>query len=57
MDTQAQLEAHERECNMFREMINGKLSQLEKRLWRLEAMLMISTASVMTLAAMMIGRL
>lgn len=30
MDTQAQLEAHEKECAMFRELVHGKLDQLDK---------------------------
>jgi len=57
MDTQAQLEAHERECAMFRELVNGKLDALDKRMWRLEAMLMLSTASVIGVAAMLLGKL
>lgn len=57
MDTQAQLEAHERECAMFRELVNGKLDQLDKRMWRLEAMLMLSTASVIGVAAMLLTRI
>jgi len=39
MDTQAQLEAHERECSMFRELVHSKLDGLEKRMWRMEAVL------------------
>ena len=46
MDTQAQLEAHEKECAMFRELVNGKLDMLDRRMWRLEAMLMGSTLCV-----------
>ena len=57
MDTQAQLEAHERECAMFRELVNGKLDALDKRMWRLEAMLMLSTASVIGVAAMLLSKL
>lgn len=57
MDTQAQLEAHERECAMFRELVNGKLDALDKRMWRLEAMLMLSTVSVIGVAAMLLGKL
>ena len=56
MDTQAQLEAHERECAMFRELVNGKLDQMERRLWRLEAMVMLSTASVLGIAVVLITK-
>ena len=56
-DTQAQLEAHERECAMFRELVNGKLEQLDKRMWRLEALLMVSTASVIAIGVMLLGKL
>ena len=41
--TQLQLESHERECAMFRELVHGKLDSLDKRMWRLEAMIMGST--------------
>ena len=30
-----ELEAHEKECAMFRELVNDKLDSLDKRLWRL----------------------
>mgnify|MGYP000087576942 CR=1 FL=1 len=57
MDTQAQLEAHEKECAMFRELVHGKLDQLDKRMWRLEAMLMLSTASVIGIAVTLLTRI
>jgi len=57
MDTQAQLEAHERECEMFRQLVNGKLDALDKRMWRLEAMIMLSTASVIGIAAVLLTKL
>jgi hypothetical protein len=41
--TQLQLESHEKECAMFRELVHGKLDSLDKRMWRLEAMIMGST--------------
>lgn len=50
MDTQAQLEAHERECAMFRELVNGKLDALDKRMWRLEALALASTLSIVVAA-------
>lgn len=43
------LEAHEKECAMFRELVNGKLDSLDKRLWRLEAMIMGSTVLVVAM--------
>ena len=41
-----ELEAHEKECAMFRELVHGKLDSLDKRMWRLEAMIMCSTLAV-----------
>lgn len=56
-DTQAQLEAHERECAVFRQMVDDKLSGLDKRMWRIEALIMMSTASVIALGATLISKL
>ena len=50
-ETQAQLDAHERECAIRYEMVHGKLEQLDKRMWRLEAMIMGSTIIIVALAA------
>jgi len=55
-DTQAQLEAHERECAMFRELVNDKLDQLDKRMWRLEAMVMLSSATILALVVAILMR-
>ena len=49
LKTQLQLEAHEKECAMFRELVHGKLDSLDKRLWRLEAMIMGSTVLVVAM--------
>ena len=49
MKTQLQLEAHEKECAMFRELVHGKLDSLDKRMWRLEAMIMGSTLLVVAM--------
>ena len=49
LKTQLQLEAHEKECAMFRELVHGKLDSLDKRLWRLEAMIMGSTILVVAM--------
>jgi hypothetical protein len=43
------LEAHEKECAMFRELVHGKLDALDKRMWRLEAMIMGSTMLVIAM--------
>ena len=56
-ETQAQLEAHERECAMFRELVHGKLDALDKRMWRLEAMIMLSTASMIGIAVVLMTRM
>ena len=41
-DTQAELVAHERECAQRYKAFNDKMTSLDKRLWRLEAMVMAS---------------
>lgn len=56
-ETQAQLDAHERECAIRYEMVHSKLESLDKRMWRLEAMIMGSTILVVTLAATMLIKL
>ncbi len=50
MSTQAQLDSHERECAVRYESVQEKLTALDKRLWRLEAMIMGSTVLIITLA-------
>ena len=49
--TQAQLDAHERECAIRYASVQDKLDALDKRLWRLEAMVMASTLCVVVAAA------
>ena len=56
-NTQAQLDAHERECAIRYEMVHGKLEQLDKRMWQSEAMLMLSTASVIGIAAVLLTKI
>jgi hypothetical protein len=51
MDTSAKLEAHERECAIRYATVQEKLDGLDKRLWRLEAMVMASTLCVVVAAA------
>ena len=56
-ETQAQLDAHEDECAVRYEMVKNSLDTLDKRMWRLEAMLMISTASVIGLATLLLTKI
>jgi hypothetical protein len=51
MDTQFQLEAHEKECAIRYAFVQEKLESLDKRMWRLEAMIMGSTIIIVSLAA------
>ena len=44
-------EAHEKECAIRYKAVDDKLSALDKRLWRLEAMIMGSTVVIVGLAA------
>jgi len=56
-ETQAQLDAHEAECAVRYEMVKCSLQQLDKRMWRLEAMLMVSTASIIGIAAVLLTKI
>lgn len=56
-ETQAQLDAHERECAIRYASVQDKLDALDKRLWRLEAMIMGSTVIIVGLAASLLMRL
>jgi len=57
MDTQAELEKHEAECAVRYEMMTEKLGSLDKRMWRLEAMIMGSTLVVVSLAAVIFSKM
>ena len=46
MDTQSQLEKHEAECLLRYESVQTRLDSLDKRMWRLEAMIMGSTLAI-----------
>lgn len=48
MDTQSQLDKHEAECAIRYTAMQDKLTALDKRLWRLEAMNMLSTIAVVS---------
>lgn len=56
-ETQAQLDAHERECAIRYQSVQDKLDSLDKRMWRLEAMIMGSTIIVVGLAASLLIKL
>ena len=53
LKVQMELDAHEKECAIRYEMVHGKLASLDKRMWRLEAMIMGSTVVIIGLAASM----
>ena len=54
MDTQSQLDKHEAECAIRYTAVQDKLTALDKRLWRLEAMNMLSTIAVVSAVIAMI---
>jgi len=56
-NTQSQLEAHERECAIRYGYVQDKLDALDKRMWRLEAMIMGSTVIIVGLAASLLMRM
>lgn len=56
-DTKAELEAHERECAERYKAFNDKMTTLDKRLWRLEAMVMASIVSVVSLCVTIFMRI
>ena len=49
LQVQMELEAHEKECALRYKQVDEKLCALDKRMWRLEAMSMASTFSVIAL--------
>ena len=49
LKTQMELEAHEKECAIRYAAVQEKLNSLDKRLWRLEAMIMGSTVLVVAM--------
>ena len=52
-----ELEAHEKECAVRYASVEDKLSGLDKRLWRLEAMIMGSTVVIVGLAASLLMKI
>ena len=57
LKVQMELEAHEKECAVRYEMVQSKLESLDKRLWRLEAMIMGSTIVIVGLAASLLMKI
>ena len=51
------LEAHEKECAVRYKAVEDKLSGLDKRLWRLEAMIMGSTVVIVGLAGSLLMKM
>ena len=52
-----ELEAHEKECAIRYAAVEDKLSGLDKRLWRHEAMIMASTIVIVGLAGSLLMKL
>jgi fructose-bisphosphate aldolase class 1 len=57
LKVQMELDAHEKECAVRYEMVHGKLETLDKRMWRLEAMIMGSTIIVVGLASSLLMKM
>jgi len=49
LQVQMELDAHEKECAIRYKTVDDKLNALDKRMWRLEAMIMASTFAVVAL--------
>lgn len=49
LQVQLELDAHEKECALRYKMVDDKLVALDKRMWRIEAMIMASTITVVAL--------
>lgn len=57
LKVQMELDAHEKECAIRYEMVHGKLESLDKRMWRLEAMIMGSTIIIVGLASSLLMKM
>tara|TARA_R100001463_G_scaffold12813_3_gene34469 strand:+ start:424 stop:615 length:192 start_codon:yes stop_codon:yes gene_type:complete len=51
LKVQMELESHEKECALRYQLVEQRLTSLDKRLWRLEAMIMGSTLVIIALAS------
>ena len=52
-----ELEAHEKECAIRYANVENQLSMLDKRMWRLEAMIMGSTVIIIGLATTLMTKI
>jgi hypothetical protein len=57
MKTQMELEAHEKECAIRYASVQEKLEALDKRMWRLEALIMASTIGVVAMIITVVMKL
>ena len=57
LKTQMELEAHEKECAIRYAAVQEKLEGLDKRMWRLEALIMASTMGVVAMIVTMLLKL
>ena len=57
LKTQMELEAHEKECAIRYAAVQEKLEGLDKRMWRLEAMIMGSTIMVVAMIITVVMKL
>ena len=55
--TQMELEAHEKECAIRYAAVQEKLEGLDKRMWRLEALIMASTIGVVAMIITVVMKL
>ena len=54
---QSQLEAHERECKVFRQMADDKLCALDRRMWRIEALAFTAVIALFTFGGVILQKL
>ena len=57
LKTQMELEEHEKECAIRYAAVQEKLEGLDKRMWRLEALIMASTVGVVALIITVVMKL
>lgn len=57
LKVQMELEAHEKECAVRYAAVQEKLEGLDKRMWRLEALIMASTMGVVAMIVTMLLKL
>ena len=57
LKTQMELEAHEKECAIRYASVQEKLESLDKRMWRLEALIMASTIGVVAMIITVVMKL